>query len=197
MASLLRVTGATTRILLARHGETQWNRDGRFQGHADPPLNDVGRDQAAELAESLARRSLAALYTSDLRRAAETAELVGRRIGLAVVPHPGLREIDVGSWSGLTREEIIERFPSEWHAWARGEDRGHDGERRDAFGRRVMGALVEIADRYPGQSIAVVAHGGVVRAVQRHVLGEALPVLQNGTIWEVWHTSGGLTAAGQ
>ena len=95
-----------TELIVVRHGETDWNRDGRYQGHADPPLNDAGREQARELARALADQPLDVAYTSDLRRAAETARIIvdGREVKL--VEDPGLREIDVGSWSGLTRAEI-------------------------------------------------------------------------------------------
>jgi len=79
-----------TRILLARHGETDWNRVGRWQGHADPPLNDAGRTQAAELAERLAGDGIAAIYSSDLMRASQTARVVADRLGLAVVEDAGL-----------------------------------------------------------------------------------------------------------
>ncbi len=91
-----------TELLLARHGETDWNRERRWQGHADPPLNELGRAQARRLAEALAGEQLEAIYASDLRRAHETAEIVGARLGLPVTSDPDLREIDVGSWSGLT-----------------------------------------------------------------------------------------------
>ena len=100
-----------TTLILARHGETDWNRNGIWQGHGDPPLNDLGREQAAALAERLRGSSLHALYSSDLKRADETAEFVARATGLAYAPS-GLREIDVGSWTGLTLAEIAERFPA-------------------------------------------------------------------------------------
>jgi alpha-ribazole phosphatase len=100
-----------TTILLARHGETDWNRDGRFQGHADPPLNAAGRRQAEGLAQTVASEPPDAVYASDLRRAFETAEIVGARLGLPVGREIALREIDVGSWHGLTREQIDGR---EW-----------------------------------------------------------------------------------
>ena len=98
-------------LILARHGETDWNRDGIWQGHGDPPLNELGRRQAAELAERMADVEIEALYSSDLRRAYETAEIVGRAKGVEITADPDLREMDVGSWSGLTTEEIATRFP--------------------------------------------------------------------------------------
>jgi broad specificity phosphatase PhoE len=178
-------SGAATSIVIARHGETDWNREGRFQGHADPPLNALGRLQAEELATLLARIEIAALYTSDLRRAAQTAEIVGARLGLVASPDRELREIDVGSWSGLTGDEIAARFPEAHARWLNGEPDAHGGETRAAFSTRVVGAIVRVAQAHPGQRIAVVAHGGVIRTVQRHVAGMPEPVLRNGGIWEL------------
>ena len=136
-----------TRILLARHGETDWNSVGRWQGHADPPLNDAGRSQAAELAERLAGDGIAAIYSSDLVRASQTAQVVGDRLGLDVVEDPGLREIDVGSWSGLTRAEVEQRFPEGYARWLEGEI-GHDGETREELTERVVGTVERIAAQH-------------------------------------------------
>lgn len=160
-----------TTIILARHGETEWNREGRFQGHADPSLNDLGRDQAAALAESLSDEPLDAVYTSDLRRASETAEIVGARVRVPVERETGLREIDVGSWQGLTRTEIGGR---EW-----------DGESYDEHRTRVLEALTAIASRHPGGRVLVVSHGGTLRRVQEAVLGKGLPVIEHCGVWQV------------
>jgi broad specificity phosphatase PhoE len=167
-----------TTILLARHGETDWNRDGRFQGHADPSLTDLGRTQAAALAETLGDDGLDAVYASDLRRASETAEIVGSRLGLSVEQEAGLREIDVGSWQGLTRAEIDGR---EW-----------DGESYDQHRRRVLEALKQIADRHPEGHVLVVAHGGTLRRAQEAVLGEGLPVIEHCGVWKVAVEGGNL-----
>ena len=157
-------------LILARHGETDWNRDGIWQGHGDPPLNELGRRQAAELAERMADVEIEALYSSDLRRAYETAEIVGRTKGLEITADPDLREVDVGSWSGLTTEEIATRFPGMT---------SHDGEQREAFDARAVGVLHRIAEAHEGQQVLVVTHGGVVRALERHLLGEPGTVLAN------------------
>ena len=148
-----------TTILLARHGETDWNRDGRWQGWADPPLNATGRRQARVLAEQLRSTPFDAVYSSDLRRALETAEIVAEPHELAVVADAGLREIDVGSWSGLTRAEIDERF---------GNDRP-DGETREQHGARVLAAVERIARANDERRILVVTHGGTMRALHGHV----------------------------
>ena len=171
----------TTTLLLARHGETDWNRDGRFQGHADPPLNERGRAQARALALMLADEPLEAIYSSDLRRAFQTAQLVAVRKGLEVVLDPQLRERDIGHWAGLTRAEIEERFPDELRLW-------HDGvvgcgESREALGERVVTVARRIASAHPGGQVLVVTHGGALRML-RHAAGAALDarVLQNGRL---------------
>ena len=167
-----------TRILLARHGETDWNRVGRWQGHADPPLNDAGRTQAAELAERLAGDGIAAIYSSDLMRASQTARVVADRLGLAVVEDAGLREIDVGSWSGLTRAEVEQRFPQGYARWLGGEI-GHDGETREELTERVVGAVEQIAAEHPEGTILVVTHGGAIRAIRRHASGDPGDSIEN------------------
>ena len=149
-----------TAILLARHGETDWNREGRFQGWADPPLNDTGRAQARALAERLRSTAFDAVYSSDLRRAHETAEIVAAPHAVPVVTDPQLREIDVGSWSGLTRPEIEQRFGGE----------RLDGETREQHAARVVAAVERIARRHPGQRILIVTHGGTMRALHSHAV---------------------------
>jgi broad specificity phosphatase PhoE len=160
-----------TTVILARHGETDWNRDGIWQGHGDPPLNDRGRAQAAALAGLVATERVDALYSSDLRRASETASFIASATGAQVILDPCLREMDVGSWTGLTIAEASKRL-----------DRSEvpDGETREVFDARVVAALHRAAAAHPGARIVVVAHGGVARALQRHALGEALPLLGNG-----------------
>ena len=154
-----------TTILLVRHGETDWNRQRRFQGHADVPLNASGRAQVRALAEQLPREQFAALYTSTLRRAAESAEILGAALGVDVHPRAALREVDVGSWSGLTVAEIEARYPqgfARWRDWRR--EGWEDGEAYADFSRRVVGALHEIAGDHPGQHVLAVTHGGPIRA---------------------------------
>jgi broad specificity phosphatase PhoE len=153
-----------TRILLARHGETDWNRDNRFQGHADPPLNDAGREQAAALAASLAGERVAAVYSSPLRRAFETAELVAAPHRLEPTTVDALREVDVGSWQGLTRTEIESRFPEQFHRWLAFGQGWEDGETYEEMGVRVIGALSELSARHDGERVVVLTHGGPIRA---------------------------------
>jgi broad specificity phosphatase PhoE len=163
-----------TRVLLIRHGETSWNRERRWQGHADPPLSEDGIRQSARLAAHLRtkRIPIATVYSSDLRRASSTARQLASALEVDLVCDPAWREIDVGLWTGLSREEIKERFGEDWKKIAKGADlpRG-GGETFALFSTRVLGALTALTDRHPRESVAVVTHGGVVRALLLHVLG--------------------------
>jgi broad specificity phosphatase PhoE len=153
-----------TRLLLVRHGETDWNVGNRFQGHADPPLNETGRTQARELAAALSDRSFDAVFTSPLRRAHETAEIIAASHGLQPIPVEALREVDVGEWEGLTREEIERRFPEQYRRWlAFGQGWGN-GETYEEMGRRVVATLLELAREHDGEMLLVVTHGGPIRA---------------------------------
>lgn len=156
-----------TTIFLIRHGETDWNRSGRWQGHADIPLSQVGREQARALAQRLLGEGafFDHLYASDLCRAFETAQLVGQALNIPVQPFPALREIHVGSWSGLTKAEIIERFPGAFSDFFH----SHDGESLDVFDRRVGEGVLELARRHPGERLALVTHGGTIRGILRYL----------------------------
>lgn len=160
-----------TAILLARHGESDWNRDRRWQGHADRPLTNLGREQARALADRLAATELDAVYSSDLERARETAAIVAEPHQLPVKELPDLREVDVGSWSGLTRAEAEERFPNAFRRWAEGGEGWDDGETYEQLSERVVGAVLAIAARHPRERVLLVAHGGSIRAVHAAALG--------------------------
>jgi phosphoserine phosphatase len=160
-----------TELLLVRHGETDWNRERRFQGHADQPLNEAGRAQARELAELLASERIDAVYTSDLRRARETAEILASRLDAEVVALRELREIDVGSWQGLSWPEIEERHPVGVERWHRDGHGWDGGETHVELGERIVRALEDIAARHPGQRVLVVGHGGTVRSARAFVEG--------------------------
>jgi 2,3-bisphosphoglycerate-dependent phosphoglycerate mutase len=149
-----------TRIILARHGETDWNRERRWQGHSDRPLNDTGRDQARALATELAGEPISAIYSSDLLRSHETARIVAEQFGLDVVSVPGLRERRFGSWEGLEDVEVERLFP--------GVRSPPDGESRDEMLERVLESLDAIVTSHPGRTVLVVSHGGPIRAVLRH-----------------------------
>ena len=168
-----------TRVLLIRHGETEWNRAERWQGHADIPLADEGLAQARALASYLSdaardssRAPIRAIYASDLLRASQTADVLARALAIESRVDAGWREIDVGRWTGLRRDEIRFRFGDEWSRIAAGEDlpRG-GGETFAAFSARIVAALDRLRDRHPGETVAVATHGGVIRAALLHVLG--------------------------
>jgi broad specificity phosphatase PhoE len=160
-----------TTILLARHGESDWNRAKRWQGHADRPLTESGRAQSRELAERLAETELDAVYSSDLRRARETAEVVAETKGLEVTVLSDLREVDVGSWSGLTRTEAEQQFPDAYRRWVAGGEGWDDGETYQQLSVRVLRAVQTIAADHPGDRVLVVAHGGSIRAIHAAALG--------------------------
>ena len=163
-----------TTLLLVRHGETDWNRDGRWQGHADTPLNERGREQARSLAAQLeGGESIAAVYASDLARARETAEIVAAPLGLEVEIDPRLREIDFGSWEGLTTPEIEQRFPEEVARWRSndGSQAFAGGETYAEMGERVVRALSDIAAAHPSQTVLVILHGGPIRGILAHAAG--------------------------
>jgi phosphoserine phosphatase len=160
-----------TTILLARHGESDWNRDGRWQGHADRPLTDLGREQARALADRLAAIELDAVYSSDLERARETAAIVAKPHQLPVKELSDLREVDVGSWSGLTRAEAEELYPDAFRHWTEGGEGWDDGETYEQLGERVVRALGMIAAKHADGRVLVVAHGGTIRAIHAAALG--------------------------
>ena len=160
-----------TAILLARHGESDWNVERRWQGHADRPLSPRGREQAQALAQRLDEIELDAIYSSDLRRAYDTASAVADRRGVAVTTVRDLREVDVGSWSGLTRDEAKARFPEAYARWEQGGPGWDDGETYEQMAARVVGALEKIASDHAGRTILVVAHGGSIRAIHAATLG--------------------------
>jgi len=158
-----------TTLLLVRHGETDWNAERRWQGHADVPLNARGLEQARTLAEQLMAEPVDAIYASDLSRARDTAAVVGERLGVSVVVDADLREIDVGPIEGLTAEE------------ARGFD-GWQGEPREAHAVRVLRAVHRIAARHPGERVLVVTHGGSLRRVHEHLGLESGP-FEHCAVW--------------
>ena len=158
-----------TTLLLARHGETDWNRERRWQGHTDVPLNDLGLEQARALADELADEPLTAIYASDLRRAYDTAAVVAERKGLEVTVDPALREIGLGSWEGRTTDEIETLWPDQLALWRAGElVVGRGGETHDELRERVLEAAHRIAAAHPGEQVLVVSHGGALRALALH-----------------------------
>jgi broad specificity phosphatase PhoE len=161
-----------TTILLARHGETDWNRDGRWQGHTDLPLNDSGRAQARALGGALAHRGIDLIYTSDLARARQTAAAVELATGLEATVDPDLREVDVGEWAGATREQARERDPAWYEEWRAGAVAGYrGGETYVELHERSVRAFHRVLDGADGRTAVVVCHGGNIRAIVSEVVG--------------------------
>lgn len=161
-------------LLLARHGETDWNAERRWQGHSDIPLNERGREQARALAAELADEPLAAIYSSDLLRAYETAKTVAEHKRMTVIVDQALRETNLGVWEGLTSAEIEQRFPDDWRTWREGGiPSGRGGETPVESRDRIVAAANRIAAAHPGEQVLVVAHGGVLRHLAIHA--NALP----------------------
>jgi probable phosphoglycerate mutase len=158
-----------TRLLVIRHGETAWNTEGRIQGHIDIPLNDKGRWQAERLAEALAGEELHAIYSSDLERARDTAQAVANVLNQPLTLHTGLRERHFGRLEGNTQAEVAAQWPEESRRWReRDPSYGPEGgETLHGFYERTVGVLTELARQHPGESIAVVAHGGVLDCFYR------------------------------
>ena len=157
-------------LLLVRHGETDWNREHRIQGHTDLPLNAKGLEQARALAAGLAAAALSAVYSSDLSRALQTATTIADVHGLAVHVDRDLREKNFGSWEGMTDTEIAVQFP---HA-VRG--RWGDGETTEEVAERAIGAIERIRARHLTGAVLVVSHGGTLRAILGHLAVEHGPI---------------------
>ena len=157
------------RVLLLRHGRTAWNAQRRFQGQADPPLDDVGLAQAYEAAAIVAAMRPGMLVSSDLRRAHQTAEIVGAVAGLPVIADAGFRERGLGHWEGLTRDEVEQRYPAEFATWLAGADvdeRG--GEPREAVAVRALAAFEALPAT---QLTVVVTHSATAMALTNALLG--------------------------
>ena len=156
------------RFLLVRHGQSVWNADGRWQGQADPPLSDLGEAQARSAATRLA--GFTAIYTSDLERARRTAEILGAAVAPDPVRDERWRERHAGDWQGRTRAEI----ETEWPGYLDSGRRPPGWEPDDEVVARAVAALDEIADASTDGNagtgdVLVVTHGGVVRALERHL----------------------------
>jgi probable phosphoglycerate mutase len=159
--------------VLLRHGRTEWNATGRFQGQLDSPLDSIGQAQAEAAAIAVAPMGADALITSDLVRALDTAKAVAAESGLDVNVDERLREIHLGEWQGLTRAEARARFPEEYTRWQAGEDaRRGGGETYAEVGARAAESIEEWLGRLgPGALVVAVTHGGTARATIGTMLG--------------------------
>ena len=169
-----------TRIILVRHGQTEWNRVERFRGRADVPLNETGLAQAKATGQRVASdASLSeewqpvAIYSSPLSRAVKTAEAIAQHFNLLVQAHPGIADIDYGQWQGLTPDEVKARWPEIHHAWynAPHTARIPGGETLQDLRARGMAAVNELAARHAGQTFVMVGHTVINRIILLGVLG--------------------------
>ena len=166
-----------TRFILVRHGQTTWNREERFRGQSDVPLNDTGLSQAFATARRIAAEwHPSAVYSSPLLRARQTAQAVAEPPGLSVQPHPGLNDINFGLLQGLTVPEATERWPDVVHTWFNTPHLAQPpgGERLAAVSRRAMAAVNELAARHAGDTIVVVGHLVLNRVILLGIMGLGL-----------------------
>lgn len=176
-----------TRIIAVRHGETAWNVDTRLQGQLDVPLNERGREQARRVGLALRDECPDVLYSSDLSRARETAQAVAAATGLPLHTDPGLRERHFGIWQGHTYAEVGERWPAESERW-RLREPGYgppEGETLEGFSARCLATATRLARAHPGQTVVLVAHGGVLDCFYRAASGQALNAPRT---WELPNT---------
>jgi len=192
-----------TRVLAIRHGETAWNVDGRIQGQLNVPLNDMGRWQVHRLALALADENIAAIYSSDLLRALETAQAVARASGDAIVTDAGLRERGFGAFEGLSYKEISARWPGLAERWRKRDPEfgAPGGETLNQFYARSIATATRLAALHPGQTIALVSHGGVMDCLYRAAARVALDAprswqLGNAAINRLLYTPQGFTLIG-
>ncbi len=163
----------TTELIIVRHGKTAWNLEGRLQGQQDTDLHPIGVRQAEALAERLQDEPLAAIYSSDLKRAAQTAECVAQRKRQPIILRQGLRERNFGVFEGKTRTELETEFPEAWAKFHRYDPdyAMPDGMSLREFYANGIGCLEEIARQHPGERILIVTHGGLLGGLLRLTLG--------------------------
>ncbi|NIL43877.1 histidine phosphatase family protein [Salinispora arenicola] len=183
-----------TRLVVWRHGNTDWNASGRVQGQTDISLNDLGQEQAQAAARLLAGLRPDAIVASDLRRAADTAAALAALTSLPVRTDVRLRERYFGRWQGLQLTEAAERYPDEYARWRAGDpDPGAGIETLDDLGKRLGSALQEAADTVPGGTVVVATHGGAARQGIGQLLGwepavlRTVDSLRNCHWTELWH----------
>jgi broad specificity phosphatase PhoE len=186
-------------VFMARHGETDWNAEGRWQGHTDVPLNANGRVQAVTVAEALRGTGLSGLVSSDLSRAHETARIIAATLGLDVAyVDPDLRERMFGVFEGLTRSDCERLHPEAWRAWVEEQRPAEGVESPVAVAARVSGAIGRAAERIArdGAPVLLVTHGGALRSVVQKATGAPIGPIANGAIWRVeWDVLAGVVGA--
>jgi broad specificity phosphatase PhoE len=164
-------------LYLVRHGETEWNRKNLCMGQLDIPLNDLGVRQAERLAERLSKITIDALYTSDLSRASQTAQMIAQKTGLTPIVKKELREIYLGDYQGISTEELRKKFPSAYlipsgKAAQAKELEYPEIETRTKLYFRAVRIFNEISKNHPDQTVVIVSHGGLIRCLTNFVLGQ-------------------------
>ncbi len=174
-----------TELILIRHGETDWNRELRFQGQVDVPLNEAGRVQARRVADRLGSEPIDHLYSSDLLRTRQTARPLATRSGRLVTELAGLREQNFGRIDGMRVADIQAQHPADWADWLRF-DADHafegGGESTRSFYLRVQATLRQLALAHPAETLGVVTHGGVLDMIRRGALGRPLSGPRDGLV---------------
>lgn len=177
------------RLYVARHGETDWNLAGRWQGRTDVPLNDRGRAQARAIGEALRGERIAAVVSSDLSRARETATIAASVLGARLAhSEVDLRERGFGVFEGLTRAECEEQHPEAWRKWS--EDRRvapPGAETYEALATRMLAVALRLFERDDLAPALVITHGGALRALVTHVTAAEIAPIHNGAIYVVVH----------
>lgn len=172
-----------TEIIIIRHGETEWNQTGRFQGHSDVPLSETGRAQAEALGRNLALDHVDAIYASDLIRAMETAAPIAARFGLTVTSDPLLRELNFGAWEGRSFSDVNAENPDAMKQFYNDPERADipNSEPFPDFQKRVAGRVRAIAAEQRGKRVVIVSHGASIRILLTDIL--AMPIRS------IWHIS--------
>lgn len=172
----------STRLILIRHGRTEWNRVERLRGRADIGLDEVGMKQAGAVAERVAYWRVPAIYSSPLRRALTTAEILAQRIGLKVEILPGIIDIDYGEWQGLSLEEAAAKDSSLYATWLESPDKVKfpGGESLAEVRERATSAVNDLIAQHQGENIAVVSHKVVCQLLVLNLLG-----LDNSHFWQI------------
>jgi alpha-ribazole phosphatase len=176
-------------LLLVRHGQTEWNAQHRYQGHSDLPLNQLGQEQARQLAARLQTQKIDLVFSSDLQRALQTAQILAESHGVKVQPDPRLREMNFGLLEGHTFDDGLERWPEMIRNWVQDNNQPPEGgERLDEFSERVSQFFTGLRQSCDGKTVLVVAHGGPLRVIMQSVLGPG-----SGPVWWFSLDHGSLT----
>ncbi|ERJ95975.1 putative alpha-ribazole phosphatase [Selenomonas sp. oral taxon 892 str. F0426] len=172
-----------TELIIIRHGETEWNQTGRFQGHSDVPLSEKGRAQAEALAQNLIIDHVDAIYASDLIRAMDTAAPLARRFGVDVIPDTALRELNFGTWEGRNFSDINAECPDGMKHFYSDPEKANipNGEPFPVFQKRVAGRVSEIVRAQQGKRVVIFSHGASIRILLADIL--AMPIRS------IWHVS--------